>query len=200
MARVRRKHTKNQRRAVATAQPAIPLDDGTVTTPAALAFIQALIPLGMQAVQEQLLAEVLALAGRRYARDEARPDVVRWGAPRGSIVLADQQRPIPVPRVRDRAAPCEVPLAPYRARQTPRAHAVGVCRTVRGGLAWRESDAAAAAVPAAFGLATLATSSGSRRFIRATARRGAGSRSDGSRRRSGWCSYSTGRRLRAISA
>ena len=43
---------------------------------------------------------------------------------------------------------------------------MGVCRTVRGGLAWRECDAAAAAVPAACG---LATSSGSRRFIRATA-------------------------------
>lgn len=53
------------------AQQAIPLDDGTVTTPAMLAIIQALIPLGMQAVAEQLVAEVNVLAGPRYARDDA---------------------------------------------------------------------------------------------------------------------------------
>jgi hypothetical protein len=34
---------------VPEAQQAIPLDDGTVTTPALLAVIQALIPLGLQA-------------------------------------------------------------------------------------------------------------------------------------------------------
>ena len=36
-----------------------------------LAIIQALIPLGMQAVAEQLVAEVNVLAGPRYARDDA---------------------------------------------------------------------------------------------------------------------------------
>ena len=38
--------TKNRRHAVPEAQQAIPLDEGTVTTPASLAVIQALIPLG----------------------------------------------------------------------------------------------------------------------------------------------------------
>jgi len=89
---------------VPEAQQAIPLDDGTVTTPASLAVIQALIPLGLQAVQDRLLADVMALAGPRYARHDAQPDVVRWGAQLGSIFLADQQLPILVPRVRDRAA------------------------------------------------------------------------------------------------
>ena len=167
MPRVRRKQTKNQSRALRDAQHAIPLDDGTVTTPAALAMIRALIPLGLRAVEEALLVEVTALAGPRYARDDARPEVVRWGAQRGSIFLADQQLPITVPRVRDRAAQCEVPLATYAALQTPRAQDVGLFRKVLGGLSCREYEAAAEAVPEAFG---LAKSSVSRRFIRASAR------------------------------
>ena len=100
MRRVRRKQTKNQRRAVSVAQQSIPLDDGTVTTPAALAIIQALIPLGLRAVEEALLAEVQRLAGPRYARDDDRPAMVRWGAQPGSIFLADQKLPIRVPRPR----------------------------------------------------------------------------------------------------
>ena len=67
-------------------------------------MIQALIPLGLRAVEEALQAEVAALAGARYAHDDGRPDVVRWGRQRGSIYLADQKLPIPVPRVRDRTA------------------------------------------------------------------------------------------------
>jgi hypothetical protein len=78
MPRVRRKQTKNQRPEVPSVQQAIPLDDGTVTTPTALAMIQALIPLGLRAVEEALIAEVTVLAGPRYARDDERPDVVHW--------------------------------------------------------------------------------------------------------------------------
>jgi transposase-like protein len=144
----------------------MPLDDGTVTTPAALAVIQALIPLGLKAVEEALVAEVHALAGPRHARDDGRPDVVRWGAQRGSIYLADQKLPINVPRVRDRGAQCEVPLATYAALQAPRAQDTGLFRRVLGGLSCRDYEAAAEAVPEAFG---LARSSVSRRFIRRSA-------------------------------
>ena len=166
MKRVRRQQTKNQRRAVRAAQQTIPLDDGTVTTPVTLAMIQALIPLGLKAVEEALVEEVTALAGPRYARDDERPAVVRWGAQRGSIYLADQKLPITVPRVRDRRVQREVPLATYAALQAPRAQDVGLFRRVLGGLSCREYEAAAEAVPAAFG---LARSSVSRRFIRASA-------------------------------
>src|SRR5665213_2508905 len=108
MPRVRRIQTKNQprhqSRAVATARPvapeAMPLDEGTVPTSVTLAMIQALIPLGLRAVEEALRAEVEALAGPRYAREDQRSAVVRWGAQRGSIYLADQKLPITVPRVR----------------------------------------------------------------------------------------------------
>ena len=163
MSRVRQKPTKNQ---PAPGQQTVPLDDGTVTTPAALAMIRALIPLGLRAVEDALLAEVTTLAGPRYARDDDRPAVVRWGTQPGSIYLADQKLPITVPRVRDRAAQCEVPLATYAALQTPRAHDVGLFRKVLGGLSCREYEAAAEAVPEAFG---LAKSTVSRRFIRASA-------------------------------
>src|SRR5690349_14567906 len=113
MPRVRRKRARNQRsqsaRATAT-QQAMPLDDGTLTTPVTLAMIQALIPLGLRAVEEALQAEVTALAGARYAHHDGQPALVRWGKQAGSIYLADQKLPITVPRVRDQEAGHEVTL------------------------------------------------------------------------------------------
>ena len=72
-------------------------------------------PVGFRAVEDALLAEVEALAGPRYSRDDGEPDLVRWGAQRGSIYLADQKLQISVPRVRDRREVREVPLATYAA-------------------------------------------------------------------------------------
>lgn len=154
----------------AETQLAVPLDDGTIATAGSattLALIQALIPLGLRAVEEVLQAEVAALAGARYAHDDGHPDVVRWGRQAGSIYLADQKLPLSVPRVRDRAAGREVPLAAYQQLQTPRAADVGLFRRVLGGISCREYEAAAEAVPEAFG---LAKSSVSRRFVRASAK------------------------------
>ena len=173
MPRVRRPSVQDQSVAVASrgerqaTQTALPLDDGTLTTPMTVALIQALIPLGLKAVEEALHAEVTALAGARYAHDDGQPGVVRWGQQAGSIYLADQKLPITVPRVRDRRARREVPLATYQQLQTPRAHDVGLFRRVLGGLSCREYEAAAEAVPEAFG---LAKSSVSRRFVRASTR------------------------------
>jgi hypothetical protein len=126
-----------------------------------------LIPLGLRAVEEALLAEVTALAGERYAWGDAHPDVVRWGRQKGSVFLADQKAPVAVPRVRDRKEKREIPLATYAALQTPRSNDVGLFRKVLGGLSCREYEAAAEAVPKAF---CLARSSASRRFIRTSAR------------------------------
>lgn len=128
---------------------------------------QALIPLGLRGVEQALAQEVTALAGARYAHGDAHPDVVRWGQQQGSIFLADQKLPVQVPRVRDRRAKREIPLPTYQQFQTPRALDVGLFRRVLGGLSCREYEAAAEAVPEAFG---LARSSVSRRFIRASAR------------------------------
>ena len=166
MARVRQKLTKNQpavARAATPQQLPIPLDDGTVM----LAMIQALIPLGLRAVEDALQAEVTALAGARYVHGDGVSGVVRWGQQAGSIYLADQKVPVTVPRVRDQGHHCEVPLATYQQLQVPRAHDLGLFRRVLGGLSCREYEAAAEAVPAAFGLTRASVS---RRFIRASAR------------------------------
>jgi putative transposase len=170
MPRVRRKLAQNQRAQSArptSTRHAMPLDDGTLTTPVTLAMIHALIPLGLRAVEEALQAEVTALAGARYAHDDGRPALVRWGTQAGSVYLADQKLPITVPRVRDRDAGHEVRLTTYQQLQAPRAHDLGLFRRVLGGLSCREYEAAAEAVPEAFGLAKTSVS---RRFIQASAR------------------------------
>ena len=156
-----RKHAPSHQ-SVAPPQFVAPLDDGTVT----LAMIQALIPVALQAVEEALQRDVLALAGPRYAHHDAAPGVARWGTQPGSIFLADQKVPITVPRVRDLRAGTELPLATYAQLQHPRARDVGLFRRVLAGVSTREYRAAAEAVPDAFG---IAKSSVSRRFIRASA-------------------------------
>lgn len=132
-----------------------------------LSMIQALIPLGLKAVEDALVQEVTALAGPRYAHGDAHPHVARWGSQPGSIYLADQKLPIQVPRVRDCVAGHEVPLATYQALQTPRTLDLGLFRRVLGGLSCRDYEGAAEAMPEAFG---LAKSSVSRRFIKSSAR------------------------------
>jgi transposase-like protein len=130
-------------------------------------MIQALIPVGLQALEDALTQEVTRLAGARYARQDEHPDVVRWGHQAGSVFLADQKLPLRVPRVRDRAAGREVALTTYQQFQAPRALDTGLFRRVLGGLSCREYARAAEAVPEAFGLAKTSVS---RRFMRASAR------------------------------
>ena len=119
-------------------QVTIPLDDGT----AMLAMIQALIPLGLRAVEAALQAEVTALAGRRYAHADGRAGVVRWGTQAGSIYLADQKLALAVPRVRDRRQGREVALPTYRALQTPRRQDVAVRHATASSDAWTMGAAA----------------------------------------------------------
>jgi len=148
------------RRAVAT----VP---GTERIESQVALIQALIPLGLQAVAEALAEEVVALAGTRYSRVGGRAGVVRWGRQSGSVYLADQKHAITYPRVRDLAQHTEVPLTTYQRLQEPRAADAGLFRKVLLGLSCRNYEACAEAVPGAFG---LRPSTISRRFIRASAR------------------------------
>lgn len=142
-------------------------DHGLDTGAAVVAMIQALIPLGLLAVEEALQQEVVALAGPRYAHADGRPGVARWGRQARSSFLADPKVPLQVPRVRDRQADTEVPLTTYAQLQMPRTHDLGLFRKVLGGLSCREYEAAAEVVPEAFG---LAKSSVSRRFVRTSAR------------------------------
>ena len=133
-----------------------------------IALIQALIPVALERVHEELKNEVTWLAGERYAREGRQPGHVRWTRQRGSIYLADQKIPIEVPRVRDRLRDQEVPLQTYERLQQPRALDTGLLHKVLGGLATREYERCAEAVPEAFG---LSASTVSRRFKRASARK-----------------------------
>jgi hypothetical protein len=128
-------------------QTALPADLDT-----RIAVIQALIPLGLRAVEDVLQQEVQRLAGPRYVRADGAPHVVRWGRQRGSVYLADQKLPLQVPRVRNRQAGIEVPLQSYTRLQQPRAADEGVVRRILYGLSCRDYRAAAEAVPEAFGL------------------------------------------------
>lgn len=131
-----------------------------------VALIQALIPLGLAAVEDLLQQEVTQLAGARYARKEADATCRRWGEQPGSVYLADQKMPLGVPRVRDVVRNQEVSLASYQALQQPRALDEGLLLRILRGLSNRDYEACAEAVPSAFG---LSKSTVSRRYVRATA-------------------------------
>ena len=72
-------------------------------------LIQALIPIGLEAVNDLLQQEVVSLVGARYSRGEG--DYVRWGRQQGSVYLGDQKVAVTVPRVRNLRRGQEVPLA-----------------------------------------------------------------------------------------
>ena len=130
--------------------------------------IQCLIPLGLQAVAEELQRAVEGLAGPRYQRKGAEQPVRRWGSQSGSVYLGDQKLRVEVPRVRNVASRTEVPLAAYQALQRPRNQDEGLLLRVLKGIATRDYEACAEAVPAAFG---LSGSSVSRRYVKGTARK-----------------------------
>lgn len=130
--------------------------------------IQLLIPLGLRAVMEELQLEVAALAGPRYQRNAEGQPLRRWGSQRGSVYLADQKLPVPVPRVRNVEADTEVALQAYQALQTPRQLDEGLLLRVMKGIATRNYEACAEAVPEAFG---MSRSSVSRRYVKGTARK-----------------------------
>ena len=129
-------------------------------------MIQALIPLGLQAVEEELQAAVAQLAGPRYQRGPDDRRYYRWGAERGSVYLADQKVPVRVPRVRDVHADREVRLPVYERLQEPRGGDTQLMGRVLRGLGCRNYQETAALVPEVFG---LSASTVSRRFIRASA-------------------------------
>lgn len=133
-----------------------------------IAMIQALIPLGLLAVEEALQQEVEGLVGPWYARGAGRPGHVRWSKERGSVYLLDQKVPVTYQRVRDQRGNTDVPLGTYRALQQPRQLDEGVLRRVLHGLSCRRYRECAEAIPQAFG---LSASSVSRRFIRASERK-----------------------------
>ncbi len=131
-------------------------------------MIEALIPLGLEAVKDLLQKEVRCLAGERYQRERPLPGRVRWGRQRSSVYLSDQKIPVMVPRIRDGRTNLEIPLMSLERLKSPRAMDAGLFKRVLKGLSCRNYEECAEAVPEAFG---LSSSTVSRRYIRASARR-----------------------------
>ena len=130
--------------------------------------IQLLIPLGLQAVTEELQQAVVELAGPRYQRKEADQPLRHWGSQRGSVYLGDQKLPVDVPRVRNTDDGTEVSLPAYQALQRPRNMDEGLLLRMLKGIATRNYETCAESVPESFG---LSSSTVSRRYVKATARK-----------------------------
>ncbi len=129
-------------------------------------LIQALIPIGLEAVSDLLQQEVVSLVGARYSRGEG--DYGRWGGQPGSVYLGDQKVAVTVPRVRNLRRKQEVPLASYQALGHPRRAEEAALLKVLKGLSCRDYESCVEPVAETFG---LAASSLSRRFKRASAKK-----------------------------
>ena len=89
--------------------PATVVEQELQTLDMRIELIQALIPLGLEAVEEELQKEVIRLTGEKNSRKGEKAPNRRWGRQPGSVYLSDQKVPILVPRVRDVEANVEVP-------------------------------------------------------------------------------------------
>jgi transposase-like protein len=131
-------------------------------------MIQALIPLGLEAVRKELDRELEELTGPRYARHGGQKGLARWGGQSGSVYLLDQKVPVRVPRVRDLHRDAEVPLETYAMLQSPHAADRALFGRILGGLSCRDYGSSSRLAPESFG---LSASTVSRRFIEASASR-----------------------------
>jgi putative transposase len=156
-----KKNSKGQKR-IHEAGEAIPRLMDDVDT--RVSMIQALIPLGLKAVHEELQQAVAALAGKRHQHDGL-PGHVRWGSQAGSVYLGDQKVGVMVPRVRDRVRNQEVPLDVYHQLQDSRQTDDLAMRRVLKGLSCGDYESCVQSVPQTFG---LKPSTVSNRFRRAT--------------------------------
>lgn len=129
-----------------------------------VALIQELIPIGLQAVGNDLQREVAELAGAKHKHGKVN---VRWSrGQNGSVYLLDQKVPIKVPRVRNKLTNTEVPLSSYRMLQEPYRADKRVFKQLLNGLSMNKYAECAELTPQVFG---LSASNMSRRFKCATA-------------------------------
>jgi len=129
-------------------------------------MIQALIPIGLESVRQELDREIEELTGHRYAREGGQEGLVRWGGQGGSVYLLDQKVSVRVPRVRDLRRDVEVPLESYSMLQSPHAADRALFGRILGGLSCRDYEKSSRMDPESFG---LSASTVSRRFIEASA-------------------------------
>lgn len=130
-------------------------------------LIQALIPLALMNISDQLQEDVRRLCGERHDRDRPRGNV-RWTKQRGSVNLADQKVPINRPRVRNLIENREVALPLYERLQKTFGHDDMVLRKLLHGLSCRRYAESSALIPEVFGISAGRVST---RFKRASSRK-----------------------------
>jgi len=123
-----------------------------------VSLIQALIPVGLDAVNKKLQEEVKSLAGEKHSRGKKN---VRWGGQGGSVYLLDQKVPLTVPRVRNKHHNIVVPLATYQKLQEPYRGDDQLFRKLLNGLSTHRYRECAELTPEVFG---ISASNLSRRF------------------------------------
>jgi transposase-like protein len=131
-----------------------------------IAAIQALIPLGLNAVKERLQAEVLKLAGPRYRNREY--ELGRHGSNPGSVYLYDQKVRTAVPRVKHKESGEETALMSYAALQEPATIEAATLSRMFHGISTGNYEESALTVAETMG---LDRNSVSRRWIRASAKK-----------------------------
>jgi putative transposase len=132
-------------------------------------LIQALIPLGLMQVAEELQGEVERRVGPKWDRLAGEEGYVRGGSNPGTVRLGGQKIPVVVPRIRDQIKGCEVPLESYgRLKQERGVVNELLLRRVIYGLSCGNYEQAVEGVPGAIG---LSKSTVSRRFIEASAKK-----------------------------
>ena len=130
-------------------------------------LIQQLIPLGLEAVKEELQAEVARLVGgERHERTAS--SVSRWGNNPGSVLLGGQKVSVSVPRVRDIASGKEIPLESYKELKKSDGFDERVFSQIINGLSAGKYERAAELVPETFG---ISKGSVSRSFKRSSEKR-----------------------------
>ena len=139
------------------------LKEGINDIDVTVGMIQALIPLGLEAVNTNLQKEFLSLVGKKHARGK---ENMRWGSQNGSVYLSDQKVPVTVPRARNKIRNMEVPLEFYQKMQTPYLDGEQAFKKLLNGLSTHKYRESAELVPEVFG---MSASSVSKRFKYASA-------------------------------
>lgn len=132
-----------------------------------LMLIQQLIPLGLEAVKEELQAEVTRLVGGE-SHERTASTASRWGSNPGSVLLGGQKVSVSVPRVRDLSNGKEVPLESYSELRKSEGFDERVFSQLINGLSAGKYERASELVPETFG---ISKSSVSRSFKKATEKR-----------------------------
>lgn len=128
-----------------------------------VSLIQALIPVGLEKLSQELQQEVRKLAGPKGTHGK---ENTRWGSQWGSVYLTDQKVPVEIPRVRDKRRNAEIPLETYQKLQQPYQADEQVFKKLLNGLSTHKYSESAELTPEVFG---LSASNMSKRFKAATA-------------------------------